>query len=111
MDEPTEGREARLDRERISQGEDADRGEREHPADDDQHRVAERLEQPRQRRALYGVEAGDREGKDGREDDQRQDRGLGGGGDRVGRDEREQRSEEHTSELQSLMRISYAVFC
>src|SRR3546814_3763272 len=25
--------------------------------------------------------------------------------------EREQRSEEHTSELQSIMRISYAVFC
>src|SRR3546814_9220069 len=25
--------------------------------------------------------------------------------------ERERRSEEHTSELQSLMRISYAVFC
>src|SRR3546814_4879254 len=34
--------------------------------------------------------------------------------DGVGRDGREvlfQRSEEHTSELQSLMRISYAVFC
>src|SRR3546814_4959550 len=28
----------------------------------------------------------------------------------VGRD-RDERSEEHTSELQSLMRISYAVFC
>src|SRR3546814_8716545 len=28
-----------------------------------------------------------------------------------GRDERDDRSEEHTSELQSLMRISYAVFC
>src|SRR3546814_6243697 len=28
-----------------------------------------------------------------------------------GRDLRLQRSEEHTSELQSLMRISYAVFC
>src|SRR3546814_8327741 len=27
------------------------------------------------------------------------------------RDRRRQRSEEHTSELQSLMRISYAVFC
>src|SRR3546814_5382992 len=27
------------------------------------------------------------------------------------RDERRGRSEEHTSELQSLMRISYAVFC
>src|SRR3546814_4374293 len=27
------------------------------------------------------------------------------------RDERMARSEEHTSELQSLMRISYAVFC
>src|SRR3546814_3385622 len=26
-------------------------------------------------------------------------------------DERQRRSEEHTSELQSLMRISYAVFC
>src|SRR3546814_7995230 len=26
-------------------------------------------------------------------------------------DEDEQRSEEHTSELQSLMRLSYAVFC
>src|SRR3546814_4142217 len=30
--------------------------------------------------------------------------GLGDAGDRI-------RSEEHTSELQSLMRISYAVFC
>src|SRR3546814_7735036 len=29
----------------------------------------------------------------------------------VGRQRRAQRSEEHTSELQSLMRISYAVFC
>src|SRR3546814_3890510 len=29
----------------------------------------------------------------------------------IGRDERDTRSEEHTSELQSLMRISYAVFC
>src|SRR3546814_2082185 len=27
------------------------------------------------------------------------------------RDQRAERSEEHTSELQSLMRISYAVFC
>src|SRR3546814_1332947 len=31
-----------------------------------------------------------------------------GGHDRIGQHER---SEEHTSELQSLMRISYAVFC
>src|SRR3546814_9434847 len=29
----------------------------------------------------------------------------------VGKEEIRQRSEEHTSELQSLMRISYAVFC
>src|SRR3546814_10553629 len=29
----------------------------------------------------------------------------------VQRDDSKQRSEEHTSELQSLMRISYAVFC
>src|SRR3546814_1087266 len=32
-------------------------------------------------------------------------------GSRVWRCERRGRSEEHTSELQSLMRISYAVFC
>src|SRR3546814_8329861 len=31
--------------------------------------------------------------------------------DVAGCDEAEERSEEHTSELQSLMRISYAVFC
>src|SRR3546814_3179913 len=30
---------------------------------------------------------------------------------RAGTDDRRHRSEEHTSELQSLMRISYAVFC
>src|SRR3546814_3300636 len=38
----------------------------------------------------------------------------GGGhrrGPRTGPEDREDRSEEHTSELQSLMRISYAVFC
>src|SRR3546814_3699486 len=32
-------------------------------------------------------------------------------GDRVRREDAGGRSEEHTSELQSLMRISYAVFC
>src|SRR3546814_8504535 len=34
-----------------------------------------------------------------------------GGDDRQRLQERTARSEEHTSELQSLMRISYAVFC
>src|SRR3546814_10536505 len=33
------------------------------------------------------------------------------GAGRDGRQRRNERSEEHTSELQSLMRISYAVFC
>src|SRR3546814_10464515 len=33
------------------------------------------------------------------------------GGEGAGEDEFAGRSEEHTSELQSLMRISYAVFC
>src|SRR3546814_3293960 len=39
--------------------------------------------------------------------------GLGEDEDDVAADQRamDQRSEEHTSELQSLMRISYAVFC
>src|SRR3546814_9941848 len=35
--------------------------------------------------------------------------GAGGGGNP--REDYDSRSEEHTSELQSLMRISYAVFC
>src|SRR3546814_3467981 len=43
------------------------------------------------------------------------DNGLGhagtSGGDGGSKGEETQRSEEHTSELQSLMRISYAVFC
>src|SRR3546814_9638817 len=34
-----------------------------------------------------------------------------GGHRPTGHEDRRQRSEEHTSELQSLMRISYAVFC
>src|SRR3546814_2019218 len=37
--------------------------------------------------------------------------GLGDGDLRLGEEAVEVRSEEHTSELQSLMRISYAVFC
>src|SRR3546814_6760907 len=41
-------------------------------------------------------------------DDERVVAGDGQRGDRPGEDPR---SEEHTSELQSLMRISYAVFC
>src|SRR3546814_6664509 len=38
-------------------------------------------------------------------------RSAAGLGWRCGRERRGRRSEEHTSELQSLMRISYAVFC
>src|SRR3546814_4779346 len=36
---------------------------------------------------------------------------LWSGGSRAARSQSYERSEEHTSELQSLMRISYAVFC
>src|SRR3546814_9308498 len=41
----------------------------------------------------------------------RRPRGRGGGGEDRPDSSEERRSEEHTSELQSLMRISYAVFC
>src|SRR3546814_17863998 len=41
----------------------------------------------------------------------RNDRGGERGGQRRGRDRCDRRSEEHPSELQSLMRTSYAVFC
>src|SRR3546814_10532074 len=48
------------------------------------------------------------------EEGARGERPEGFGGSAIGGDERGRRgrrSEEHTSELQSLMRISYAVFC
>src|SRR3546814_1885107 len=47
---------------------------------------------------------------DREERDERPARSPRGGRDQRG-DGGEERSEEHTSELQSLMRISYAVFC
>src|SRR3546814_2799489 len=51
---------------------------------------------------LFIARSSGRAGRGGR-------RQVRGGIDRAQR--RQQRSEEHTSELQSLMRISYAVFC
>src|SRR3546814_5282285 len=52
-------------------------------------------------------------GKDGESDDEGPDRRQvhGSPSFRIGAERKEGRSEEHTSELQSLMRISYAVFC
>src|SRR3546814_8609887 len=47
----------------------------------------------------------------GRTPDGRMFRRREGGGRRAERHHGQKRSEEHTSELQSLMRISYAVFC
>src|SRR3546814_7416028 len=59
----------------------------------DEGRDGARREPARARRVGGRGDAGDEQ-----RDDQRHDRHL-------------ERSEEHTSELQSLMRISYAVFC
>src|SRR3546814_4235257 len=42
---------------------------------------------------------------------QRPDKSAGWLDQRIARTQQQERSEEHTSELQSLMRISYAVFC
>src|SRR3546814_10769329 len=60
----------------------------------------------RRGRLAVRVETGMGEGASGIEDrrDRRKEGVAGGGG-------AHRRSEEHTSELQSLMRISYAVFC
>src|SRR3546814_6203607 len=54
-------------------------------------------------RRLLGLQCQDRGGST--------QAGTGGGGQRPCHARRSGRSEEHTSELQSLMRISYAVFC
>src|SRR3546814_4384940 len=59
-----------------------------------------------------GLGLGDGQGnrqEAGASDDQGQHHGGGGGF--LARHQHKGRSEEHTTELQSLMRISYAVFC
>src|SRR3546814_10407442 len=77
---------------------------------------------PRGRGLVRGVREGQRfgpQGEDRRENlyrtqDPRPDRGrslLSGAEGQDRRRSAERRSEEHTSELKSLMRISYAVFC
>src|SRR3546814_3075573 len=45
------------------------------------------------------------------QDESQEAQAIGQAGQQVARDRQPCRSEEHTSELQSLMRISYAVFC
>src|SRR3546814_18022060 len=64
MEQPAERGDPRLDRERIAECEDPDRRQRAHPDDDDQHSVAQRLAQPRQRRATLRAAAGDRKGEE-----------------------------------------------
>src|SRR3546814_4106797 len=70
------------------------------------------LGKPAARRSILGFEADDRACWNRRAQGSRSPRPPVVG---IGIDEREdhdvERSEEHTSELQSLMRISYAVFC
>src|SRR3546814_2024313 len=70
-------------------------------------RVDHRADGRRRRRGV-GREAGDPFGPWRELADRFQERGIGFGSRACGDRER---SEEHTSELQSLMRISYAVFC
>src|SRR3546814_9650316 len=69
-----------------------------------------------QRQPCLGGKAGSRHGGQlahRRDDGGRRRSGAGGRRYALGRTQgrRQGRSEEHTSELQSLMRISYAVFC
>src|SRR3546814_10219640 len=74
---------------------------------------AEGLEQRRPRRPLLAERLGDAVEDDGDEHDA--EAALARRADvepaEAGVDRETERSEEHTSELQSLMRISYAVFC
>src|SRR3546814_7918091 len=76
---------------------------------------ADRLRQRADRQAFDACEAGDVVGP---VEDGLAGRGAFGGGGQAGHGVQNStivrlilRSEEHTSELQSLMRISYAVFC
>src|SRR3546814_4544560 len=75
----------------VALGEEIGQPEQEHPPD----RIGEELAE-RERPGLAVAQ-------------QLEPRDLAGGIGRIALDQR--RSEEHTSELQSLMRISYAVFC
>src|SRR3546814_8592816 len=79
---------------------------------DEKAQVATRTSLARPDSPLYrGQSVGGRQARDCqafRAARRRQDRAQGAA---QGHDRRGARSEEHTSELQSLMRISYAVFC
>src|SRR3546814_2518167 len=71
--------------------------------EDDVDRV-DRLEDRRGNRPAIDIAVGEQVHRPARLFEQAPDQ-------RIERDQEEDRSEEHTSELQSLMRISYAVFC
>src|SRR3546814_7447726 len=88
---------------------------RHEPDTGEQHRDGQRLphrQPPRQGPELHVGLAHefDREAAEAI-DDRRQAEQESGLVARIGAPEEEGRSEEHTSELQSLMRITYAVFC
>src|SRR3546814_9499022 len=78
--------------------------------DDDADRQHQRKQRQRvdrkTERELHGERADERDGN-GYDRDDRRPPGL----EENQNHEHDERSEEHTSELQSLMRISYAVFC
>src|SRR3546814_4195576 len=77
-------------------------------------RIAERADAAGRPRYLGGERAGTASHEDGEAAAEvlRLERNqAGGAGPPALRRDRAERSEEHTSELQSLMRISYAVFC
>src|SRR3546814_8782530 len=95
------GRAAILEDEGLEEGaqrDEDDDEERQHHADLVKMGIAGQAEQ-RVQDELHGA------GED-HADDQEQDRDL-----EQMEDKRDRRSEEHTSELQSLKRISYAAFC
>src|SRR3546814_3900406 len=78
-------------------------------------RTGRRLRLQRRLPGVRGPGAGDRRGQDAGDAEAAGAAGAGAAGGvgsvTAARRRRGRRSEEHTSELQSLMRISYAVFC
>src|SRR3546814_8260216 len=74
-------------------------------ASDHQRAAGDRVERDRPQQKIVDLKDGKGRPQRDRED------GVGKGHDRRMAANEVQRSEEHTSELQSLMRISYAVFC
>ena len=83
MDQRAEGRGTGARAEHVGKRQHTNRRDPQNPADHHQHHVRDCLEKAGQARARFGGQTGEGEGEQGRENDERENRVVRSGGDRV----------------------------